>query len=88
MVAQMKGAGGWAFGPCVHGLNPLIALYGWSGDVRMDGARYHSPSNRSIILADMKLMSGMCFALEPNYAFGWHLAYIRSTVIVGEDEAI
>ena len=33
-------------------------------------------------------MSGMCFALEPNYAFRRYLAYIRGTVIIGEDEAI
>lgn len=85
----MKGAGGWALVPCVHGLNPLIALSGWSGDVRMDGAeRYPSPSNRPTILADMKLVPGMCFAPGPNYAFGWHLAYIGGTVLVGQDEAI
>jgi hypothetical protein len=30
----------------------------------------------------------LTFALEPNYAFGRHLAYLGGTVVVGEDEAL
>jgi len=30
----------------------------------------------------------MCFAFEPNYAFGRHVAHLGGTVIVGEDEPI
>lgn len=32
--------------------------------------------------ADMVLEPGMAFALEPNYAYGEHLAYLGGTVIV------
>ena len=36
----------------------------------------------------MELEPGMTFALEPNYAYGRHLAYLGGTVIVGDDGAI
>jgi hypothetical protein len=36
----------------------------------------------------MILEPGMCFAFEPNYAFGRHVAHLGGTVIVGEDEPI
>lgn len=31
---------------------------------------------------------GMCFAFEPNYAFGRHVVYLGGTMIVDEDEPI
>jgi len=89
MLKPMEGAGGWVFGPPVHGLNPLIALSSFPGNVEVDGIEhYPALSDHPTILADMKLVPGMCFALEPNYAFGRHLAYMGGTVMIGETEAI
>ena len=38
--------------------------------------------------ADLKLVPGMTFAMEPNYVFGQHLAYLGGTVIVGDRDPI
>lgn len=83
-------ADGWVFGPALHGLNPLMALSGFPGDIsRVAGADAYPPvSDQPTILADMELEPGMTFAFEPNYAFGRHLAYIGGTVIVGNDEPL
>lgn len=37
---------------------------------------------------DIVLQPGMCFAFEPNCAFGNYLANIGGTVIVGKDKGI
>jgi len=90
MVKPTQAAGGWIFGPAVHGLNPLMALSGFPGDIsRVSGAEiYPSATDQRTILGDMVLEPGMCFAFEPNYAFGRHLVHLGGTVIVGEDEPI
>lgn len=66
----------------------MIALCGFPGDIsRQPGAEvYPAVSDQPTILGDMLLEPGMSF--EPNYAFGWHLACLGGTVIVGEDEAV
>jgi Xaa-Pro aminopeptidase len=86
----LEAADGWEFGPALHGLNPLIALCGFPGDIsRQPGTEvYPAASDQPTILGDMPLEPGMTFAFEPNYAFGRQLAYLGGTVIVGEDEAI
>ncbi|MEU8351282.1 MULTISPECIES: M24 family metallopeptidase [unclassified Streptomyces] len=83
-------AGGWVFGPAVHGLNPMIGLSGFPGDIgRRPGAEaYPSVPDKATMLAGMRLEPGMSFAFEPNYAIGRHLAHIGGTVIVGEDEPV
>lgn len=83
-------ADGWVFGPALHGLNPMIALSGFSSGVggRPGAEAYPSFSDTPTIFGDMILEPGMSFALEPNYAFGRHLAYLGGTVIVGEQGAI
>ncbi|MFH8446358.1 M24 family metallopeptidase [Streptomyces sp. NPDC018026] len=85
-------AGGWEFGPAVHTLNPMIAAGGFPNDAsrRMAGAGAYPPEDdhRPTMAADMVLEPGMTFALEPNYAYGRHLAYLGGTVIVGDDDAI
>lgn len=86
----LETADGWVFGPAVHGLNPLIALCGFPGDIgRQPGAEvYPEVPDQPTILGDLLLEPGMSFAFEPNYAFGRHLAYLGGTVIVGTDEPI
>ncbi|GAA2289316.1 M24 family metallopeptidase [Streptomyces atrovirens] len=85
-------AGGWEFGPAIHTLNPTIAVSGFPNDAsrRMAGADAYPAEgeHHPTMAADMELEPGMTFALEPNYAYGRHLAYLGGTVIVGDDGAI
>lgn len=84
-------AGGWEFGPSIHTLNPMIAAAGFPVDTsrQMAGADAYPPeTDRPTMSADMELEPGMTFALEPNYAYGRHLAYLGGTVIVGDNEPI
>ncbi|WP_258015299.1 hypothetical protein [Stenotrophomonas maltophilia] len=37
---------------------------------------------------ELPLQAGMCFAFEPNCAFGRHMANIGGTVIVGEHAGV
>ncbi|MFI5718067.1 M24 family metallopeptidase [Nocardia sp. NPDC051750] len=87
----LRDAGGWEFGPCLHALNPMIALSGFAADAsrRLAGARAYPPeADHPTLSGDLALEPGMTFALEPNYVFGRHLAYLGGTVIVGADEPI
>ena len=80
-------ADGWEFGPSLHALNPMIALSGFPADAtkHIPGADIYPPEpDHPTIGADLKLMPGMTFAMEPNYVFGRHLAYLGGTVIVGD----
>ena len=90
VLRPMQAAGGWVFGPAIHGLNPLIALSGFTGDIsRIPGAEVYPPvSDQTTIFADLVLEPGMSFAFEPNYAFGRHVVHIGGTVIVGDDAPI
>jgi Xaa-Pro aminopeptidase len=88
MLKPMEGAGGWIFGPAVHGLNPLMGLGGFPADAaKVAGFEpYPAVAEYPTIYGDMILEPGMCFAFEPNYAFGRHVVHLGGTVIVGEDE--
>ncbi|MBB3053186.1 Xaa-Pro aminopeptidase [Prauserella isguenensis] len=91
MRAPLNAADGWEFGPAVHTLNPLVGVSGFPADLsrQMAGADAYPPeTDHSTVFGDVELVPGMSFALEPNYVFGRHLAYIGGTVIVGEDGAI
>ena len=90
MLKPIEAADGWVMGPAVHSLNPLIALCRFPGDIsRIAGAEaYPSVPETPTVLGDMELKPGMCFAFEPNYAFGRHVVHLGGTVIVGEDEPI
>lgn len=90
MLKSSEGAGGWIMGPAVQGLNPLIALSRYPGDVnKLPGAEaYPSCADTPTILADMELKPGMCFAFEPNYGFGRHIVHLGGTVILGEDQPL
>lgn len=84
-------AGGWEFGPSIHTLNPMIAASGFPSEASrtMVGADAYPPeADRPTMASDMELVSGMTFALEPNYAYGQHLAYLGGTVIVGDDDPL
>ncbi|MEV6227419.1 M24 family metallopeptidase [Saccharopolyspora shandongensis] len=91
MRKPLHTADGWEFRPSIHALNPMIALSGFPADTsrKMAGAEAYPPEvDHPMLSGDMELEPGMTFALEPNYAFGQHLAYLGGTVIVGEDEPI
>lgn len=84
-------ADGWEFGPSMHALNPLIAASGFPADGRRRIAgieAYPTEPDHPTMFGDLELEAGMTFALEPNYAFGRHLAYLGGTVIVGDDAPI
>lgn len=86
-----ENAGGWEFGPSIHTLNPMIAASGFPNEASraMAGADAYPPEvDRPTMASDMELAPGMTFALEPNYAYGQHLAYLGGTVIVGEDDPL
>ncbi|MGW4427652.1 M24 family metallopeptidase [Streptomyces tendae] len=81
-------AGGWEFGPAVHTLNPTIAASGFPGHSMAGADAYPAEDDHPTMAADMELEPGMTFALEPNYVYGRHLAYLGGTVIVGDGGAI
>jgi hypothetical protein len=87
MRGVLEAADGWEFGPSLHALNPMIALSGFPADATKDipGADLYPPErDHPTIGADLKLVSGMTFAMEPNYVFGRQLAYLGGAVIVGD----
>ena len=90
MLKPTEGAGGWIMGPCVHGLNPLMALSGFPQDLsRVAGAEAYPPGlDYATILGDLDIKPGMYFSFEPNYGFGRHVVHLGGTVIVGEEDAI
>ena len=91
MREVLDAAEGWEFGPSLHALNPMIVLSGFPADAtkRIPGADAYPPEPaHPTIGADMELMAGMTFAMEPNYVFGQHLAYLGGTVIVGDPDPI
>ncbi|MGV9797074.1 M24 family metallopeptidase [Mycobacterium sp. NPDC003449] len=84
----LNAADGWEFGPAIHALNPLIAASGFPADGRRRIAgvqAYPVEADHPTLGGDIELKPGMTFALEPNYAFDRHLAYLGGTVIVGDD---
>ncbi|MFC7674232.1 M24 family metallopeptidase [Mycolicibacterium sp. GCM10028919] len=91
MREVLDAADGWEFGPSLHALNPMIVLSGFPADAprHIPGANAYPPEpNHPTIGADLKLVAGMTFAMEPNYVFGNHLAYLGGTVIVGDPDPI
>jgi Xaa-Pro aminopeptidase len=91
MRKVLDAADGWEFGPSLHALNPMIVLSGFPADApnRIPGADAYPPEpDHPTIGADLELVPGMTFAMEPNYVFGQHLAYLGGTVIVGDPDPI
>ncbi len=87
----LSAADGWEFGPALHALNPMIALSGFPADAtrHLPGAEAYPPEpEHPTIGADLALVAGMTFAMEPNYVYGRHLAYLGGTVIVGDPDPI
>jgi Xaa-Pro aminopeptidase len=74
----------------VHSVNPLFTIGKGREDInRLPGAeRYPDVRAYEASMSEMVLEPGMCFVLEPQYAFGGHLTHVGGTVIVGEDEPI
>ena len=91
MRQVLDAADGWEFGPSLHALNPMIVLSGFPAEApkQIPGAEvYPSEPDHPTIGADLELVPGMTFAMEPNYVIGQHLAYLGGTVIVGDPDPI
>ena len=91
MEAPLLEARGWHVHPLVHSLNP----YGPVGFGRAPGiealpeaTRYAHIAPLPTVGRELPLQAGMCFAFEPNCAFGRHMANIGGTVIVGENAGV
>ena len=84
----LEAADGWEFGPSIHALNPPIALSGFPADGgrQVSGAEAYPPEPQHPTMnGGLVLEPGMTFALEPNYVYGRHLAYLGGTVVIGDD---
>jgi Xaa-Pro aminopeptidase len=90
MHGPLDASDGSVFLIAVHSLNPGLSLGKGRADIgRLDGAAAYPPVHaHPAFMADLRLEPGMTFVLEPQYAFGRHLAHLGGTVIVGEGEAI
>jgi Xaa-Pro aminopeptidase len=86
----LDAADGSMFLIAVHSINPLMTIGKGRGDISgLPGAAAYPPVRaHATFMADMELMPGMSFVLEPQYAFGRRLAHLGGTVIVGEDGPI
>lgn len=91
MRQVLDSADGWEFGPSLHALNPMIVLSGFPAEApqHIPGAEVYPPEpDHPTIGADLDLVPGMTFAMEPNYVMGQHLAYLGGTVVVGDPDPI
>ncbi|MEO3891927.1 M24 family metallopeptidase [Nonomuraea sp. B5E05] len=91
MHEPLDAADGSIFLITAHSLNPGLAVGKGRSDIRrLPGAEAYPPvpDGHPTFLADLELVPGMTFVLEPQYAFGRHLAHLGGTVIVGQDEPV
>ena len=91
MEKPLLAAKGWHVHPLIHSINPYGPIgFGTAPGIESlplaknygNVGRLPNPGR------DIVLQPGMCFAFEPNCAFGNHLANIGGTVIVGEDRGV
>lgn len=91
MEKPLLEAGGWHVHPLVHSINPYGPIgFGTAPGIELlpQAGRYGNVGRLPNPGRDLILKEGMCFAFEPNCAFGNHLANIGGTVIVGKNEGI
>lgn len=91
MEKPLLEAGGWHVHPLIHSINPYGPIgFGTAPGIEIlpQAARYGNVGRLPNPGRDLVLQEGMCFAFEPNCAFGNHLANIGGTVIVGQDRGI
>lgn len=86
MEAPLLAAGGWHVHPLIHSINPYGPVgFGTAPGIESlpEAARYPALKRLPTVGRDVPLQEGMCFAFEPNCAFGRHMANIGGTVLVG-----
>lgn len=82
---------GWHVHPLIHSINPYGPIgFGTAPGIEVlpQAKRYGNVGRLPNPGRDIVLQAGMCFAFEPNCAFGNHLANIGGTVVVGKDRGI
>ncbi|EMW1015441.1 aminopeptidase P family protein [Serratia marcescens] len=87
MEQPLLAAGGWHVHPLIHSLNPYGPVgFGTAPGIESlpEAARYAQLRRLPTVGRELPLQAGMCFAFEPNCAFGRHMANIGGTVLVGE----
>ncbi|VUC35743.1 unnamed protein product [Clonostachys rosea] len=88
MSKPVNEAGGWTKGPQLHGMNPLApTLCGFTGPVAFFGDDTPYQKGRlgiPTMNAELILVPGMTFALEPSCGFGHQAVTIGGTVIITE----
>lgn len=91
MEAPLLDAGGWHVHPLIHSINPYGPVgFGSAPGIESlpEAQRYAHIRPLPTVGRDLTLQAGMCFAFEPNCAFGRHMANIGGTVVVGESAGI
>lgn len=91
MEAPLLAAGGWHVHPLVHSINPYGPVgFGSAPGIESlpEAARYPDIRPLPTVGRELPLQAGMCFAFEPNCAFGRRMANIGGTVLVGPTAGI
>lgn len=86
MDAPLLAAGGWHVHPLIHSINPYGPIgFGTAPgpEALPEAASYGGLGRLPNVARELPLREGMSFALEPNCAFGHHLANLGGTVLVG-----
>lgn len=88
--APLDAADGSMFLIALHTLNPGLVVGRGRADISaLPGAQaYPSVTGHPAVLPELELAAGMTVILEPQYAFGGHLAHLGGTVIVTENEPL
>ena len=91
MLQPVKEAGGWAKGPQIHSLNPILAVCGTEIDMSRSGlavGKYPRVTGHGHFGGDLVLQPGMSFALEPSCGFGPRVVTLGGSAIVTKGEPI
>jgi Xaa-Pro aminopeptidase len=86
----LNAADGSMFLIALHSLNAGLVVGRGRADIgKFPGSEVHPAVGAyPAIMTDLVLQRGMCFVLEPQYAFGGRLVHPRGTVIVGDDDPL
>lgn len=91
MEQPLLDANGWHVHPLIHSINPYGPIgFGTAPGIESlpEAANYSQVGRLPNHGRDLVLQEGMCFAFEPNCAFGRHLANIGGTVLVGKEQGV
>ncbi|MGE8687465.1 MAG: M24 family metallopeptidase [Achromobacter sp.] len=91
MERPLLEAGGWHVHPLIHSINPYGPVgFGTAPGIEClpEAGRYTQLQRLPTVARELELKPGMCFAFEPNCAFGRHVANVGGTVIVGDTAGV